>query len=464
MITTLHIKNIGIIDDLSVELNNGFNVFTGETGAGKTLIIDAINIISGGRFSKEMIRRGEEYSFVELNLYLPDNERAIDGNVIVSREIHINGRNSCKINGRLVTVTELKEFMNNVIDIHGQNDNQKILSSKYHIKYLDDFCGADLAAELSKYQELYNQYNKLKAELKNNYGDDKEKKRRLDLLQYEFDEIDKADLKLGEEETLNERRVIFQNAEKIGKSLNESSQEIDNAVECINGAIKSLDKIESLDKKYSEMLTELKGAYYEIEEISRDISDMNLDIDFNEEERNEVEERLDMIYSLKRKYGNSVKEILEYKDNIEKEINYINNSEEINKQLKNQINKLTKEMEEYSTKINQIRQKFPNSKINGSLEQRLPGNCNLCFSNINSGELLLKLDAVGICASGGSACSSGDTAPSHVLSAIGVPNELARGALRVTFGDFNTKDDVDYLIAAIAHLIPSTAADIMPPA
>ena len=296
MITTLHIKNIGIIDDLSVELNNGFNVFTGETGAGKTLIIDAINIISGGRFSKEMIRRGEEYSFVELNLYLPDNERAIDGNVIVSREIHINGRNSCKINGRLVTVTELKEFMNNVIDIHGQNDNQKILSSKYHIKYLDDFCEADLAAELSKYQELYNQYNKLKVELKNNYGDDKEKKRRLDLLQYEFDEIDKADLKLGEEETLNERRVIFQNAEKIGKSLNESSQEIDNAVECINGAIKSLDKIESLDKKYSEMLTELKGAYYEIEEISRDISDMNLDIDFNEEERNEVEERLDMIY------------------------------------------------------------------------------------------------------------------------------------------------------------------------
>lgn len=371
MITTLHIKNIGIIDDLSVELNNGFNVFTGETGAGKTLIIDAINIISGGRFSKEMIRRGEEYSFVELNLYLPDNERAIDGNVIVSREIHINGRNSCKINGRLVTVTELKEFMNNVIDIHGQNDNQKILNSKYHIKYLDDFCGADLAVELSKYQELYNQYNKLKAELKNNYGDDKEKKRRLDLLQYEFDEIDKAGLKLGEEETLNERRVIFQNAEKIGKSLNESSQEIDNAVECINGAIKSLDKIESLDKKYSEMLTELKGAYYEIEEISRDISDMNLDIDFNEEERNEVEERLDMIYSLKRKYGNSIKEILEYKDNIEKEINYINNSEEINKQLKDQINKLTKEMEEYSTKINQIRQKVSqelSEKINKELK------------------------------------------------------------------------------------------------
>lgn len=358
MITTLHIKNIGIIDDLSVELNNGFNVFTGETGAGKTLIIDAINIISGGRFSKEMIRRGEEYSFVELNLYLPDNERAIDGNVIVSREIHINGRNSCKINGRLVTVTELKEFMNNVIDIHGQNDNQKILSSKYHIKYLDDFCGADLSAELSKYQELYNQYNKLKAELKNNYGDDKEKKRRLDLLQYEFDEIDKADLKLGEEETLNERRVIFQNAEKIGKSLNESSQEIDNAVECINGAIKSLDKIESLDKKYSEMLTELKGAYYEIEEISRDISDMNLDIDFNEEERNEVEERLDLIYNLKRKYGNDVKEILNYKDEIEAEINHIENLDEYNNKLKKELKQIKEEMTQLAKKMNELRTEY----------------------------------------------------------------------------------------------------------
>ena len=154
MITTLHIKNIGIIDDLSVELNSGFNVFTGETGAGKTLIIDAISIISGGRFSKDIIRKGEEYSFVELNLYLPENENAIDGNIIVSREVHSNGRNSCKINGRLVTVSELKSFMNSVIDIHGQNENQKILESKYHIKYLDDFCGEKLLSTYNQYKDL----------------------------------------------------------------------------------------------------------------------------------------------------------------------------------------------------------------------------------------------------------------------------------------------------------------------
>ena len=118
MISTLHIKNIGIIDDITIDLNSGFNVFTGETGAGKTLMIDSLGIISGGRFSKEMIRKGEEYSCIELCLYMPENENNIDGNIIISREIHSNGRNLCKINGRMVTVNELRNFMQNMIDIH----------------------------------------------------------------------------------------------------------------------------------------------------------------------------------------------------------------------------------------------------------------------------------------------------------------------------------------------------------
>ena len=207
MITTLHIKNIGIIDDLSIELGQGFNVFTGETGAGKTLIIDALNIISGGRFSKEMIRKGENYSFVELNLFLPDNENAIDGNIIISREIYSNGRNSCKINGRLVTVAELRDFATKFIDIHGQNDNQKILDSKNHIKYLDNFCGESLLSVLKEYRVLYKRYIETKKELRENLGDDKEKKRELDLLQYQLDEIENANLKIGEDEKLQEKKA-----------------------------------------------------------------------------------------------------------------------------------------------------------------------------------------------------------------------------------------------------------------
>ena len=205
MITTLHIQNIGIIDDLNVELGNGFNVFTGETGAGKTLIIDAINIISGGRFSKEMIRKGADFSFIELNLYLPGNELAIDDNIIVSREINLNGKNQCKINGRMVTVAELKEFMNSIIDIHGQNDNQKILNPKYHIKYLDNYGGEKIKTNLDAYKELYKKYVEIKTTLKENLGDDKERQRELDLLQYQFDEIDKANLKANEEEALKEK-------------------------------------------------------------------------------------------------------------------------------------------------------------------------------------------------------------------------------------------------------------------
>ena len=158
MITTLHIKNIGIIDDITIDFNEGLNVLTGETGAGKTLIIDSLAIVAGGRFSKEMIRKGENYSFVELNMYCPEDERAIDGNIIITREIYSNGRNSCKINGRLITVNELKDIMKKIIDIHGQQDNQLLLDSKYHINYLDSFIGDKLKKQKEFYLELYTEY------------------------------------------------------------------------------------------------------------------------------------------------------------------------------------------------------------------------------------------------------------------------------------------------------------------
>ena len=371
MITTLHIKNIGIIDDLSMELGDGFNVLTGETGAGKTLIIDSINIICGGRFSKEMIRRGEDYSFVELNLYLPNNELSIENNIIVSREIHSNGRNSCKINGRLVTLTELKDFMSNIIDIHGQNDNQKILNPEYHIKYLDNFIGEQILQIKTGYKELYNKRQKIKKDLKANLGDGKEKQRQLSLLQYEFDEIENAELKMGEEEELEEKRKFFMNSEKICKSLNQADLSLgEGAIDKINEAIRAIEKISDLDKKYDDTLNNLKGIYYEVQELSRDISSLNSDIYFDENERNDVEERLDLIYSLKRKYGNSVEEILEYKEKIEKEIDRINNLDEYNNKLKQDLAQVESKMQNLADKMHEIRitnAKILDSKINKEL-------------------------------------------------------------------------------------------------
>ena len=371
MISTLHIKNIGIIDDLSINLNNGLNILTGETGAGKTLIIDSLGIISGERFSREMIRKGEEYSFVEACIYLPENKSAIDGNIIVSREIYSNGRNMCKINGRMVTVNELKLFMENIIDIHGQHDNQQLLNPTTHIEYLDSFGNKDIGDLKREYKELYEKYNKIKLELKNNYGDDKEKQRKLDLLKYQFDEIEKANLKVGEDEKLEANRKIILNSEKINENLNIADLAVsENVIDAINTAIRSLEKIEELDEKYSKNLNSLKSTYYDIQEIARDISCLRDSVFFDEEERQQLENRLDIIFSLKRKYGNTIEEILGYKEELKEEINQIENIDEYNNKLKKQLQQIDSNMYEISKNLNLFRNTYAlilEEKINNEL-------------------------------------------------------------------------------------------------
>lgn len=373
MITSLHIKNIGIIDDLTIDLNKGLNVLTGETGAGKTLIVDSLGIIAGGRFSKDMIRRGQNVSFVELSLNLPNYENTIDGNVIVSREINTSGKNLCKINGRLVTVTELRNFMKNIIDIHGQYDNQTLMDSEFHTKYLDKFIGTTMSNKLKEYQDLYNEYKKLNAMLKNNYGDDMEKRRKLDLLKYQYKEIKGAKLKNGEDEQLEEKRKIMMNSEKVAEALNLVSSNLEGTViDVVNESIRAFEKIENVDERYSQKLSELKNIYYEVQELSRDVCSMNEDTYFDENERNQVEERLDEIYSLKRKYGNTIEEILKYQDKLESEINRIENLDEENQKTKEKIQNLTQEMNEICEKITKERKEksiILNEKINNELKE-----------------------------------------------------------------------------------------------
>lgn len=373
MITTLHIKNIGIIDDLVIDLNKGLNVLTGETGAGKTLIVDSLGIIAGGRFSKEMIRKGQNMSFVELSLYMPENENAIDGSIIVSREINTSGKNLCKINGRLVTVNELRNFMKNIIDIHGQYDNQTLMDSNFHTKYLDKFAGKEMQEILGEYTSLFNEYKELKKELSNNYGDDIEKQRKLDLLQYQYKEIKSASLKTGEDEALEEKRKIIMSSEKVAESLNNVGNNLEGTViDVINDSIRSLERIEDVDKKYSDKLIELKNIYYEVQELSRDISSMKEDVYFDEQERNSIEERLDEIYSLKRKYGNTIEEILEYKEELSTQIDKINNAEEENKKIKARIQELENKMLKLCESIKTRRMEASvilNEKINKELSE-----------------------------------------------------------------------------------------------
>ncbi len=373
MISTIQIKNIGIIDNLSINLENGFNVLTGETGAGKTLIIDSLGIICGNRFSKEMIRRGEEYSYVEASIYMPENPIAVDGNIIVSREIYANGRNSCKINGRLVTVSELKEFMKQIIDIHGQNDNQTIMDKSSHIGYLDSFIGEKVLKIKVEYRNLFAKYNQIKTELKNNYGDEQEKQRKLDLLKYQQNEIEEANLKQGEDETLEEQRKIILNSEKIVENLEIADNTLtEQVIEGINTSIRALEKIEGIDENYSKKLSELKNVYYDIQELSRDISEAKEDVYFDEQERNEMEERLDLIFALKRKYGNSIEEILKYKQKVEQEIYEIENVDEINNKLKKELSSVENKMKVLASQMNELRMqsaKELSKKINKELAE-----------------------------------------------------------------------------------------------
>ena len=369
MVTTLQIKNVGIIEDITIDFNEGFNVLTGETGAGKTLIIGALNILAGGRFSKDMIRNGENFSFVEACFF---NQKSND-NIIISREIHSNGRNSCKINGRLVTVNELREFMRNIINIHGQQDNQTILNVEEHIKYLDKFIGKNISKELEIYQEKLEKYNLLKKELKNTFGEEREKERRLDLLKYQYNEIENANLKEDEEIELEEKSKIAKNAQKIKENVSLIYMELnENAINSISNAIKHLEKLQNYGDEYSEKLNTLKSSYYDIQEITRDFEYINSDLDIDEKEAKKIEERLDQIYFLKRKYGNTINEILQFKDEVEKEINRIENLEQYHEKIKQEIIKLENEMNDICDKMNSIRKKYGSilsEKINQGLKE-----------------------------------------------------------------------------------------------
>ena len=373
MISTLHIKNIGIIEDITIDLNEGLNVLTGETGAGKTLIIDSLKIVSGGRFSKEMLRKGTTNAFVELCIYLPNNENSVDGNIIISREINLSGRNMCKINGRMVTVNELKTFMSNFIEIHGQNDNQNLLDNRKHLKYLDGFIGKEIEKIKSEYLQLYNRYKEIEQKLKENYGDDKERQRKLDLLRYQIKEIEEADLKVDEEDNLEEKRKVMLNSEKILENLSGADEVIENtSIDSISTVIRSLEKIENIDKKYEVLSSNLKNIYYELQELSRDISKYKEEIFFDEEERDYVEERLDLIHNLKRKYGNTIEEILEYKEEIKTEVEYIENLEVYNNNLKQEKKKLENKMDIITEKIHNLRKENAqklSEKINKELNE-----------------------------------------------------------------------------------------------
>lgn len=364
MLGQLHIKNIGIIEELVINFDDGLNILTGETGAGKSLVIDSINIVTGGRISKDVIKSGTSLAFVSAYFFGEED-------IILSREIYANGRSICKINNKMVTLNELKNVGGSLIDIHGQHDNQSLLNPKVHLELLDNFAGILLTELKEKYNKNLEEYKDVKKNIERNYGDPIERTRRLDLLKYQQTEIEEADLKKDEEQELNSRRSILLNAEKIIKNLSLSYENLhEKTLISVNNAISNMLNISNIDIKYQNILDSIREQYYIMQETSTDILNYINGIEFNENEQEKIEERLDLIFKLKNKYGNDYNSIMNYYKEISDEINIIENSENIIKELKEKEKTIKKELLELSKEIRKIR-KNVSEKIENEINKEL---------------------------------------------------------------------------------------------
>lgn len=389
MLIQLDIQNVALIDRINIELGKGLNLLTGETGAGKSIIIDSINAVLGERISKDLIRTGKDRALVEA-VFQIDNERFSDiftemglepeddGTLILSREINQSGKNICRINGKMATVSILKSFGERIIDIHGQHDNQSLLRVENHLLLLDSFGGEAIQELLRGYSSLLEGYRQTKARLKSISGDIGERDRKADLLKFQIDEIRKAKLKKNEEEDLNKQRTLLANSEKVANSLTSaygllfSGNNMKNsAYDNTNEAIAELNSIAKLDERFENIAKRLQDVAYQIDDIIEDIRKEKDGIEYNPGLLEEIDERLDLIYRLKRKYGGSTAEVLEYCIRAEAQLEELHRSEETAVKLQKKLTGLDEELFETAGRLHELREAAA-----GILEDKIGGQLN----------------------------------------------------------------------------------------
>ncbi|WP_088006381.1 DNA repair protein RecN [Indiicoccus explosivorum] len=340
MLRELDIRNFAIIQELSVGFSEGLTVLTGETGAGKSIIIDAVQLLAGGRGSQEFIRHGAKKAEIEGLFSLDDSRHPVfgkleefgipseDGDVLLRREINDKGKTVCRVNGKLVTIAILREVGASLIDIHGQHETQELMDEKKHIRLLDQFAGSRLAKAKESYAKTYENYMKLKREFASYNENEQQTAQRIDLLTFQLNEINAAHLQPGEEETLQAERKRLQNFTRIYEGLAQAYEAIQGeskGLDWIGTAMTELDHAAAIDDEYQETAESLSGAFYQIQDIGSVIKRSVDSMEFDPERLNEIEDRLSVIQSLKRKYGNSVSEILAYAKKQEDELDRLIN-------------------------------------------------------------------------------------------------------------------------------------------
>ena len=354
MLSLLHIENIAVIEQADISFDKGFNVLTGETGAGKSIVIDAISAILGQRAYRDMIRTGTNKASVRAVFtkvpnfpWFEENGVEYDEETVIQRDIFLDGKNVCRVNGALVTVAILHKLGIQLINIHGQHDSASLFDEENHLRFLDAF--ADNGALLADYREKFAAVSELRRQIDRMTMDEGEKLRRMENLKYQIAEIEKADLKSGEDEVLEQRRKLLQNSEKLSQGLEEASEALlggddsDGAAALLAQAAYALSRIARYSDDYTgfqERLTDLK---YQVQDIADEVRDSLDELSYSADELETIEARLDIIHRLRRKYGADCDEILAYLDKAQKELDEIEFADDRVEQLKKKLAKQEKQ-------------------------------------------------------------------------------------------------------------------------
>lgn len=378
MLSNLYIENIAVIEKTNIDFSAGLNVLTGETGAGKSIVIDSINAILGKRSSKGLVRSGADKAFVsatfeDLSPLVIKKLSAMgyeteDGQLILQRELSAAGKNTCRINSRPCTVSALKEIGEYLVNIHGQNDNLELMNPALHIVYIDAL--ADDASILSSYRQTYRDWKTAKEELDSQDSDEAQRLSRIDLLQFQIEELENAAITVGENDSLNAEKTALLNREKISRELIKAQIALDGDDDEREGAIRLLDDASSALIFASRYLDQLEGisdrlssSLYELQEISSDIRSSIDDIDASPDRLEEIEERLDLLYRLKKKYGSTEQEMLSYLDEAKRELQYLTDYAYNREQLEKKCRALFDEATAKAQQLSDIRQKTSESFI-----------------------------------------------------------------------------------------------------
>lgn len=373
MLSQLYIENIAVIEKAEIHFNAGLNVLTGETGAGKSIVIDAIHTILGQRTSRDMIRTGSPSAFVSASFtglsqqfceFLAELGYAAEeeGTLFLQRSVSMEGKGSCRINGRPAPVSVLKEIGLRLINIHGQNESYALLSPERHIAYLDGF--GNYAALLEEYQGQYQELCAVKRELRELTLDDSEKMRRMDLLQFQIEEITNAQIRVGEQETLQEKRNRYVNSGKIASALQEAhaalSGEDDGfsgAQQALEAACRSLQEAARYDARLTALASRVQGLSYELDDCCQELRDAGNGVEFDPAELEQIERRLDELYRLERKYGETEEEMLDFLAKAEKELEGIAFSEQRKEALEQEYRQSREKAEQLAQTLSECRRK-----------------------------------------------------------------------------------------------------------